>query len=165
MKSNARKLVQQIQLVQKIQASMVKSAADTFEETDLDGLRTLIRLTVEFRDYLQNGHGNIENLPESSKHYLMGLPPKELKLFELRYAIDSIFSGIDSFRAVNCSYEFLVGATDSKIAWGKVTESSLRRRFSSLFHKFTKEKQFEKRCRLLLDLFKIQIVFAGLLFP
>jgi hypothetical protein len=32
------------------------------------------------------------------------------------------------------------------------------------FNKFTLEKNFEKKCRLLLDLFKLQIVFAGVFY-
>jgi hypothetical protein len=31
-----------------------------------------------------------------------------------------------------------------------------------MFNSFTKEVNFESKCRLLLDLFKLQIVFAGI---
>ena len=38
---------------------------------------------------------------------------------------------------------------------------SLRDRFLSLYPEFVAETKFENKCRLLLDLFKLQIVFAG----
>jgi len=38
---------------------------------------------------------------------------------------------------------------------------SLRDRFLSLYREFVAETKFENKCRLLLDLFKLQIVFAG----
>ena len=34
--------------------------------------------------------------------------------------------------------------------------------FRSMFKKFELEENFEEKCRLLLDLFKLQIVFAGM---
>jgi len=147
------------QLVQKIQASTVESARDTFEEPALDHLRGLIRLTVEFHDYLQNGHPELGALMKRSKHFKFST--QQIKENELSYSIGSIFSGIDGFCSVNADYKVLVGATNSGVAWGLVSEASLREQFNSIFHEFTVENQFEKKCRLLLDLFKIQIVFAG----
>jgi hypothetical protein len=155
MKEDARKLVEEIQ------ASMVKSARDAFEEPELDALRCLIRLTIEFHDFLQNGH---PELGEVSRDYPIKLQPKELKLNELEYSIESIFSGIESFCRVNWAYRVLVGATDSRLEWGMVTDSSLRQQFAAIYHEFIIERQFEKKCRSLLDLFKIQIVFAGMFY-
>jgi hypothetical protein len=41
---------------------------------------------------------------------------------------------------------------------------SLKQSFLSLYREFSMGEDFGKRCRLLLDLFKMQIVFAGLSF-
>ena len=38
---------------------------------------------------------------------------------------------------------------------------SFKSQFVSMFNQFTNETNFENKCRLLLDLFKLQIVFAG----
>jgi hypothetical protein len=42
------------------------------------------------------------------------------------------------------------------------SRDSFKTQFVSMFNKFTKEVNFEKKCRLLLDLFKLEIVFAGI---
>ena len=43
-----------IKLVQSIQSSMVEPAQDFFSEPELDNLRCVIRITVEFCEYLQS---------------------------------------------------------------------------------------------------------------
>jgi hypothetical protein len=156
MKDDARELVETIQSI------MVESAEDTFEKPALGHLRCLVRLTVEFHDYLQNGQPELGEKMKRTKHYKFS--PEQIKQNELSYTIDSIFAGIDSFLSVNANYSVLVGATKSGVHLGIVSESSLQEQFNAIFHEFTKEKQFEKQCRLLLDLFKIQIVFAGVFF-
>jgi hypothetical protein len=45
-----------------------------------------------------------------------------------------------------------------------ISTMSLKKQFLSWFHEFEIETSFEKKCRLLLDLFKLQIVFAGVLY-
>jgi hypothetical protein len=56
----------------------------------------------------------------------------------------------------------LVGATGSNVKWGMITSwESFKARFISMFDEFTAEVNFENKRRLLLDLFKLQIVFAG----
>ena len=129
------------ELVKRIQDSMVES---TFEEKQLSHLRTLIRLTIEFYDYLNPG-----NHPER---------------FELEYSIESILSGIESFCIVNAGYKVLVGAMLTTIAWNQVSALTLKDQFIAMFDEFVAEKAFERKCRLLLDLFKLQIVYAGMFY-
>ena len=150
--------------VHAIQTFMVESAKSCFSDSELDDLRDLIELTVEFHDFLQYGHSDLRG---QLKYYMHSLDldahfhPDEA---EREYAIHSIFSGIDSFCRVNVAYRILVGATKSKIDWGMISMQSLKELFNSTFHRFDLEAHFEKKCRLLLDLFKIQIVFAGMLY-
>lgn len=132
--------------IQAIQISMVESARSTFQESELDHLRCLVRLTVEFHHYLQRA--TIGALDQR----------------ELRYASESVFSGVDSFSTVAAAYRVLVGSTNSRIEWTTVSVRSLSEEFLSTFHKFDLEGSFEEKCRLLLDLFKLQIVFAGMLY-
>jgi hypothetical protein len=44
--------------VKEIQTAMVESAKSCFDDSELGHLRTVIRLTVEFRHYLE--HGSVE---------------------------------------------------------------------------------------------------------
>ena len=141
---------------------MVESAKATFEEPALDDLRCLIRLTVEFHGCLQNGQPEIQARLETLNLYKFS--PQQIEEEELNYSICSIFSGIASFQNVNSGYKVLLGATNSGVAWGSVSKASLRNQFNSIFDEFILVNQFEKKCRLLLDLFKIQIVFAGVFF-
>jgi len=80
---------------------------------------------------------------------------------DMTYMIDKILFNIDSFRIVLRIYGVLVGSTKSRIDWSAVGMQSLRDRFLSLYPEFVAETKFENKCMLLLDLFKLQIVFAG----
>ena len=52
----------------------------------------------------------------------------------------------------------------SKVEWGIISAASLKEHYISMFQNFITEKNFENKCRILLDLFKMQIVFAGMLY-
>ena len=150
--------------MQKIQSSMVKSVRSCFAESEQEDLRCLIRLAVEFNDYLQVGNPRLrESLLQLRRQISDNIKIKITKN-ELRYSIESIFSGIDSFCSVNSAYRVLVGATRSRVKWGKASMGSLKKQYFSMFKKFITERKFNKKCRLLLDLFKIQIVFAGMFY-
>ena len=125
-----------------IQTSMVESARSLFLESELDDLRCLIRLTVEFFHNLQ---------AEDS-----------LTKDDLRYVCDSIFSGVASFGLVSAAYRVLPGSQHCTLAWDGKSIDSLKAAFLNKYREFFDETDFERRCRLLLDLFKLQIVFAGL---
>lgn len=154
--------------IQTIQTSMLESECvkSCFEEPEQDDLQILIRLTLEFDDYLKNGIPGLRVIADSERHRPGGyiIPPDELKTEELKYSLEKIFSGIDSYRKVNAAYSILVGSTKGKIEWGMVTMVSLKELFVATFQKFTTETDFVKKCRFLLDLFKIQIVFAGVFY-
>jgi hypothetical protein len=42
------------------------------------------------------------------------------------------------------------------------SKQTFKTQFFSTFNEFVEEANFERKCRLLLDLFKLQIVFAGM---
>jgi len=130
--------------VQAIQHSMVESGAECFLESELDDLRCLIRLTIEFF------------------HYLQGEDLSPLVEDQVNYVCESVFSGVDSFCAVSIACRVMSGARDSKLSQGIWSIESLKEEFISLYREFPSETDFEKRCGLPLDLFKLQIVFAGL---
>ena len=131
--------------VRAIQADMLESAAgSSFSESELDHLRGIIRLTVEF------------------SHYLEGWDPAPNVENKVSYVCESVFAGVDSFEMVSWAYAVLQGACPSELAPGAKSIDSLREEFTLKYGEFIEEGDFERRCRVLLDLFKLQIVFAGL---
>ena len=137
----------EMDLTRTITASMDEDARPASSGYDIEHLGVLIRLTVEFHYFLQSA-------PPWPR--FPGDP-----LNDRAYAIESIFAGIDSFKVVMQAYGILVGSTPTTIDWSAVTVQSLKVQFCSMFEQFVAEKEFEKKCRLLLDMFKLQIVFSG----
>lgn len=131
--------------VRRIQAEMAKEAAAFgFSESECDDLRVLVRLTVEFLDSV------------------VSLDFDSLDNRQLRYAGESVFSGVDSFCNVCAAYRVASGRVDSKPEWFIASSvSTLIEIFRSKCHDFSIEKDFRKRCGLLLDLFKLQVIFVG----
>lgn len=132
-----------IERVRTLQALMTESVGSQFLDVELDHLRVLIRLTVEFHDYLQGASAGP---------------------LEPRYTCESIFAGIESFTTVTRGYKVLIGALNGTIQERTVSLALLKEQFVPMFDEFLVQDDFEKKCRLLLDLFKLQIVFAGLLY-
>lgn len=128
-----------------IQSEMEKSARPGFDDKDIQNLRILVRVTFEFHEFLSS----------------CGTRSSDDVFEDMLYTIDKILIHVDSFRSVLRSYGILQGATRSRIDWSAVRVESAKDVFSSLFPELLVEASFEKKCRVLLDLFKLQIVFAG----
>ena len=158
--------------VKEIQASMVESAKSYFDDSELGHLRAVIRLTLEFHDYLE--HGSVEIVRGIQQQPYIGLTSAEFRndvrnassdpfnKYDLGYVCESILSGVDSFWDLSTTYRRSVGAIDSQVDWSMISSrESFRTQFLSMFDKFTEEVNFESKFRFLLDLFKLQIIFAG----
>lgn len=133
--------------LREIQLNMESSARPGFDEKDIEHLRILIRITMEFHDYL--------TLTPPWPHF-----PDD-PFHDMTYMIDKILINVDSFRNVLHTYGVLVGSTKTTVDWSGVGVEFLKNRFLTLYPDFVAETKFESKCRLLLDLFKLQIVFAG----
>lgn len=117
---------------------MVREAKPSFNRVELDSLRTVVRLTVEFQMHIED-----ENISD--------------------YVCESVFSGVDAFESLVHAYRILAGAeTQGQLRWDAVSVSSLKDEFRSLYPIFISEKRFERKCRLLLDLFKLQISLSAI---
>ena len=125
-----------------IQESMTEPGKSDFLESELEDLRFLIRRTVEF------------------SHFFRRLDVESLTQAEVGYADESIFSAVNSFCNVSAAYRTMTG--QSTPAWSEMSIASLKKEFFLKYQEFVVETSFEKRCRLLLELFKLQIVYAGL---
>jgi len=130
--------------VRAVQAAMAQAAEPYFGEWYLDDLRCVVRLTVEFYYFLQDW----ESVSGDA--------------FELRYAGESVFSGVDSFCSVSGGCRGGGISTKSAIQWEQMSLASVREQFLARYGEFAVETDFDKRCRLLPDLFRLQIVFAGM---
>jgi hypothetical protein len=84
--------------VKEIQTSMVRTAESRFDGSELEHLRAVIRLTVEFRDYLENGsveiaasilHGPLARYVTDAR----SASTDPFNRYDLEYACESIRSG------------------------------------------------------------------------
>ena len=133
--------------VREVQWSVFAAAAvdDEFSPSLTGDLRSLIRITIEFHEFL---HG------------------REVKRLSdpVEYMIDTVFSGVSSFQLMHPLCNSWWGPGLSRLDWTNVSVPLLKERFESLFTDFLEENTFEAKCKILLDLFKIQIVLAGMLY-
>lgn len=114
--------------VQEIQASMVASAQSCFDQSELSHLRGVIRLTVEFHDYLENGSVDLATsiLSGPLAKYVADVrhaSTDPFNKYDMEYACESIRSGVDSFCRLSASYKILDGATGGMVEWGVASSS------------------------------------------
>jgi hypothetical protein len=130
-----------------LQRAMESGARPAFDDNEIEHLRVLIRLTVDF------------------SHYLRSTPPwpqfPEDPAHDREYKIDSIFFNIDSFRTVMRLYGTLDGAVPTAIDWTALSLGVVTDEFLRVYAQLGDATGFETQCRLLLDLLKLQLVFAG----
>lgn len=146
-----------------VQASMVEEAESTFSESELDSLRVLIRVTFEFVHHLEHPRTTqltdyLPDEPSLREFYLDH--PHMFDDFELRYAINTIFNSVEFFISVHQAYSVLRDRIDSIVNWDEISRASVRKKFDVKFDEFQTEPVFEKKCRILLDLFRLQLIFA-----
>jgi hypothetical protein len=144
-------LLEEMERVRTIVASVEEvGRAVLDDEGEMEKLRTLIRVTVEFRGYL------------------LSTPPwphfPDNPFDNMTYMLDKIIWHGDWFHDMVCVYGILVGATRTKLDWSTITAQTLKDRFLSLYDEFVAQRNFQKKLRLLLDLYKLQIVYAGMFY-
>ena len=138
-------------ITQKIKASIVQEPEADFNEEEIENLGILIRLSVQFYNFLTS-RGRWPEFPEDPFH-------------NMTYAVDSIIWNVDSFRyLIHHSYGIMDGRTKTTVDWNTVTASSIKDQYLSMYQNFIDETDFLKKFRLLLDLYKFQLVFAGLFY-
>jgi hypothetical protein len=120
------------------------------DEDEMAQMRTLIRVTVEFHDFL------------------LAIPPwphfPDDPFHNMTYMVETILIHADSFMDMIHTYGILVGARATTIDWTTITAQSLKDRFLALYDEFLAQKHFQKKLRALLDLYKLQIVYAGMFY-
>jgi hypothetical protein len=150
-----------LQRIRTIQETMVQWARASFSECELEALCVLIRLATEFNDYLHEGHPDLRGDSEGIDRRHRGGVSVDLDEYASSYSNESTFSGIDFFCTVTHAYRVLMGAAKSEIEWPAISATSLKVLFISTYTTFDEMNDCQMKCRVLLDLFKIQLVFAG----
>ena len=138
--SNAYLTDEAVQHRKRLQCFMLESARPCFDDKDSESLGIIVRLVVEFYYYAQ-----VNCTHRFCAEYMSG----------------SIRAGVDWFCDLTHMYRILEGSTPSSLDWNCISIPSLKAHFSEIFRDFDKEILFERQCRLLLDLYKLMIVFAG----
>src|SRR5437868_6173177 len=118
------------QLVKKLQSSMVAEAESCFDESELDHLRTVIRLTAEFRNYVEHGNVKIAQGLLQGPHAefvkdAQSASQDRFNKYDLEWAVGSIRSGVDSFCSLNSTYRILADTVDSQIEWGIISSREM----------------------------------------
>jgi hypothetical protein len=131
-----------------VQVPLMEAARPYFEEEEIQWLRGLIRLAVEFEDRLQRT--KIE----------------EIERAELQYLAGSVFGGLDGFFLIGRAYYLLDDASGTQIGWhigSKIgSPLQLRQHYLTMYQEFLSETTFLNKCRLVLDLFKLQLIFVAI---
>jgi hypothetical protein len=128
-----------------IQSELEESARPGFNDKDVGNLRILVKIIFEFHEFWTSDQSRVS----------------QNAFDDLLYTSDKVLINIDSFRSVLRSYGILRGAMRSRIDWSELEVHSAKETFLSLFPQFLAKAGFESKCRLLLDLFKLLIVFVG----
>ena len=78
----------------------------------------------------------------------------------IQYVCDSVSSGVEWFQAVTCALRSLTGPRGVTRS-DRILMESLEQEFGAKYGEFLAESDFVLRCGLLLELFKLQLVFVG----
>jgi hypothetical protein len=168
-----------VDLTKQTQALMLRANSelltDLLNDSQREDLRATIRIVIEFRDYLEVGSVELarsmynDPVIATLDQYIDGYRDR-LKLagqnpfneHDREYACETILSGVDCFVRLSPAARSLRGDTKSRIEWGAVSSrETFKSQFFALFDEFVAEREFEKKFRLLLDLFKLALVFVG----
>jgi hypothetical protein len=130
--------------IRAIQTSMSKQAGDGFDEKDVEALNVIIRICLEVSDDLV--HQRASATPTHS----------------LRYTLETVISGLDFYIVLAISYSCLVDARSSELDWSTIGFLDLEETILSTRARFVSEDDFLKKCRCLLDLYKLQLALVAI---
>ncbi len=125
---------------------MTQLAESGYYEDRIEDLLSLTSMVVDFCYCLQQTH-----VDESYRS-------------DTEYNCNSLFAVVDTFTQVSSDYYCLIGSETSNIDWGDISVSSIKKLIDLTYKRFESEPVFLKKCRYLLDLYKMGLVFAGLVY-
>jgi hypothetical protein len=126
-----------------IKATLRQAATAHGFGPDLGDFDAVVRLTAEFADFLRD------------------LARGPVGPAEIRYRCESVFSGVDSFCQLGSYYRMLSGEVPAR-DWEVMSFERFNDEFAAKYRLFLSETAFPLRFRLLLDLFRLQLLFTGM---
>ncbi len=119
--------------------------------------------------YFEEGEGLEELLGLISMlvDFCCKLRPVDMDNFDQSDVEDNfliLFANMDTYMDVCSSYAVIFGRVDSQIEWGDITPKSVKQLIDQTYAIFEAECDFFMKVRYLLDLFKMSLVFAGLVY-
>ena len=134
------------QLIKDQNEKMVLLAKSGYDESDMEDLLVLTHMAIEFYWWLKDANTD------------------SLDRYEADENSETLFVAFDAFRHTYWAYDVLIGRVASNIDWGDISVPSLRKLIILTYERFDVESNFLKKCRFLLNLYKVELVFAGLMY-
>jgi hypothetical protein len=137
---------------------MTPPAESCLSPSETSGLHCLIRLAVESNDYYTRlSETEIEAIGRGID-YRNGSAP----YFEAAYQLDSIMGGISTYKLLSSYYNSFSGSPRPSPTT-PINLSVLRNQHLLLFDQLSTETDFTKGFCAVLDLFRIQLLWFGLI--
>jgi hypothetical protein len=130
--------------------SMVREVGPELIARDLELIGELVEVCVQF-DHFLTGRGRWPAFPEDPFH-------------NMKYEVSGLLCHVNTFLSLVQLYGILTGSKRSTVDWTTVTTVSVKDRYLFAYQEFIDETHFVKKLRLLLDLYKLQLVFAGMFY-
>ena len=127
---------------------MAQLAKSGYCEEDIEDLCVVTRVAVEVYAWLKDF--NINSLEQNKD--------------EVEYNCETVLWSINTFIKVCGDYSVLIGTIPSQIDWGVISVASLKKLIIATYERFDAENVFLKKCRILLDLYRMELVLAGLVY-
>lgn len=99
--------------------------------------------------------------------FCCSLRPIDIDNYDCREIEDNLlllFANMDTFIHVCDGYAVIYRCIDSKIEWGEITPKSVKQLIDQTYERFEAENDFYLKVRHVLDLFKMALVLAGLVY-
>jgi hypothetical protein len=125
-----------------VQSAMAKEAQTCFVASEIDALNVVIRVVLEVSNDLADQSTNL-----SPRH-------------DLRYALETVMSGLECFMTFTNAYDKLLGAQKSQVDWANISDVD-----DAIFEwrrRFIAATGFVEKCRRLADLYKLQLALVAM---
>lgn len=129
--------------IQRIKEVLHDGFSKVFSRDEIESLGTVARITIEVSDYLIKGRYVV---PAAN---------------DIRYNLDTVISGVDSFVISVRAFNSLEDVVDSQVNWDKISQGTLLVAINDTYQKLLSEVDLKILVRHLLDLFKLQLAFVA----
>jgi hypothetical protein len=113
--------------------------------------------------YDSPGTNLLDGMMPGYKDRLKAASEDPFNQYDLNYACETILSGVDCFERMSPFHPTWTSTLTSSVDWRIfASREEFNSRFFALFGQFLAESDFQKKFRLLHDLFKLQLAFVAM---